>query len=399
MSSFKIPTACWVVPVFLCAHGINAQTLSLQQALDAALQHHPAVQSATLQARQQQQLLPAAGALADPLATVESPTGIFYTLGVTQSFSMPGVYRREKALQKAHIARSESAVAITQLEIKRQTALVYQDWQYRHALAALLNAQDSLMQSVATAAERQFREGQTDAVSAQFARLQAATLRTRLHQSAQDATIAKSQLEVLTGLSGNLQPEPLDPAQIARQPSATADSTVWQMNPFIQTLQRDVQVAERAIDVAKSLGLPELTLGYINQGERNSPVINRFNVGVTIPLWRKQYNAATAAARTEVEIARQELDAQSLALKSAYLQAIGDAQKARKALEDFEQQLLPAARSVADASRRMYEGGMIDLVTYLRNRKDALEVEVEYLGLLQTAHLAAIDLYYSIGKL
>lgn len=324
----KIPTAGWVLAVLLSGNALYAQTLTLQQALDAAVQFHPAAKSAALQVQQQQQLLPAAGALADPLLTAESPTGNFYTLGVTQAFSMPVVYRREKALQRARISRSESAVAVAGQDIKLQTALVYNEWQYQWTLVRQLEIQDSLLQNLAVAAERMYREGQTDAVAAQYARLQAATLHSRLRQARQGATAAYAQLSALTGVSADRQPEPLDPMPLRNIPVIAADSLPWQANPALQTLQQEVLVAEREVEVAKSRGLPELMLGYLNQGERNSPVGNRFNVGITVPLWRKQYRAAAAAARTGVEIARETLAAQSLEFHAAYRQALGEAEKA-----------------------------------------------------------------------
>lgn len=399
MFRFQIPTAWWVLPVLLSGHTLYAQTLTLQQALDAALLHQPAAKSAALKAQQQQQLLPVAAALADPIVTAESPTGKFYTLGVTQSFAVPGVYRRQKALQQAHIDQAESAVVVTQQEIKLQTALVYSEWQYRYSLLVVLGTQDSILQNLSAAAERQFREGQTDAVAAQFARLQAATLHARLRATRQEAETAKNQLEAWTGITGNISPEPIDPkAFLQIQPAAT-DPTPWQNNPSLQTLDQAVRVAEQTVAVVKSRGLPELTLGYINQGERNSPTGNRFNVGISIPLWRKQYNAGTAAARTGVEIARQEIAAQALALDAAYRQAYGRATKTRIALEEYEQNVLPAARAVGDASRRLFEGGLTDLVTYLRNRKDALEVELVYWELVQEAQVAGINLKFLTGKL
>lgn len=388
MSCSKIPAGWWVLPLLWLGPALHAQTLTLQQALDAALQHHPSVKSANLQAQQQQQLLPGAGGLADPLVTVESPTGNFYTLGVTQSFSLPGVYRRQKKLQQAHIAQAESAVAVALQEIKYQTALAYTEWQYRQVLVDQLTAQDSTLQTLATAADRMFREGQTDAVAAQFARLQAAVLQTRLRQAAEDAIIARAQVFALTGFAGTYEPEPLDPGQLGRIVVLKPDSTAWQNNPALQVLEQEIQVADRTVAVAKSRGLPEFTLGYINQGERNSPVGNRFNAGVSIPLWRKQYHAQTAAARTGVEVARQALAAQSLALDAAFRQAAGEAEKTRRAMEDYEQQVLPAARAMSDASRRLYEGGLTDLITYLRNRKDALEVELEYWALVRELQVA-----------
>lgn len=395
----KIPTAGWVLAVLLSGNALYAQTLTLQQALDAAVQFHPAAKSAALQVQQQQQLLPAAGALADPLLTAESPTGNFYTLGVTQAFSMPVVYRREKALQRARISRSESAVAVAGQDIKLQTALVYNEWQYQWTLVRQLEIQDSLLQNLAVAAERMYREGQTDAVAAQYARLQAATLHSRLRQARQGATAAYAQLSALTGVSADRQPEPLDPMPLRNIPVIAADSLPWQANPALQTLQQEVLVAEREVEVAKSRGLPELMLGYLNQGERNSPVGNRFNVGITVPLWRKQYRAAAAAARTGVKIARETLAAQSLEFHAAYRQALGEAEKARLALEEYEQNVLPAARAVSDASRRLFEGGLTDWVSYLRNRNDALEVELGYWELIRDAQSAELDLKFLTGKL
>lgn len=395
----KIPTVWWVLAVLLSGNALYAQTLTLQQALDAAVQFHPAAKSAALQVQQQQQLLPAAGALADPLLTAESPTGNFYTLGVTQTFSMPVVYRREKALQRALISRSENAVAVAGLEIKLQTALVYNEWQYQWTLVRQLEIQDSLLQNLAVAAERMFREGQTDAVAAQYARLQAATLHSRLRQARQGATAAYAQLSALTGISAGRQPETLDTLPLRHIPVIAADSLPWQANPALQTLQQEVLVAEREVEVAKSRGLPELMLGYINQGERNSPVGNRFNVGITVPLWRKQYRAGAAAARTGVEIARETLAAQSLEFHTAYRQALGEAEKARLALEEYEQNVLPAARAVSDASRRLFEGGLTDWVSYLRNRNDALEVELGYWELIRDAQSAGLNLQFLTGKL
>lgn len=399
MFHLKIPPAWWVLPVLIIVNTLQAQTLTLRQALDAALQHHPAAKSAALQVRQQRQLLPAATALADPLLTVESPTGNFYTLGVTQAFSMPVVYRRQKALQRALISRSESAVGVTQQDIKLETAQVYTEWQYQWTLVRQLEIQDSLLQNLAAAAGRMFREGQTDAVAAQYARLQAATLHSLLRQARQDAATARAQLNTLAGIATDMEPEPLNRQLLLQSLVAAADSAAWQGNPLLQTLQQEILLAEREAEVAKSRGLPELALGYINQGERNSPVGNRFNVGITIPLWRKQYNAGAAAARTGVEIARETLAAQSLELNAAYRQALGEVEKARVALEEYEQNVLPAARAVSDASRRLFEGGLTDWVSYLRNRNDALEVELGYWGLIRDLHLVSLNLQFLTGKL
>lgn len=395
MARIIAKAALWPVLAFAISSSLPAQTLTLSQALDAAVQHHPAARGAALQVQQQTQLLPGAAALANPVVTAESPTGDFYTFGVAQSFEMPGVYRHRKDLQKSQIARAESGIAVIHQDIRHITALVYNELQYRTALTQQLREQDSLLQIVAAAAARQFEQGQIDAVANQLAALQATMLRARLHQSEQDVLISERQLQSLTGVTGRIVPEPwVNPVA-----APLADTTLWQNTPSLQTLRQEIRVTEQQVAVEKSKGGPQITLGYLNQGDRNSPVANRFNAGVSIPLWRKQYQAQVAAAQTGVEIARQNLAAESLQISMVWSRAFGEAEKARLALEDYEKTVLPAARLLADASRRLYEGGLTDLPAYLRNRKDALDAQLAYLDLLRAWQEAQLNLRFIAGIL
>ena len=395
MARIIAKAALWPVLAFAISSSLPAQTLTLSQALDAAVQHHPAARGAALQVQQQTQLLPVTAALANPVVMAESPTGDFYTFGVTQSFEMPRVYRHRKDLQKSQIARAESGIAAIRQDIRHVTALVYNEWQYRTALTQQLREQDSLLQSVAAAAARQFEQGQIDAVANQLAALQAAMLRARLHQSEQDVLISERQLQSLTGVSGRIVPEPW-----AKPIAVPLADTAWLQNtPSLQTLRQEIHVTEQQVAVEKSKGCPQITLGYLNQGGRNSPVANRFNAGVSIPLWRKQYQAQVAAAQTGVEIARQNLATESLQISMARSRALGEAEKARLALDDYEKTVLPGARLLADASRRLYEGGLTDLPAYLRNRKDALDVQLTYLDLLRTWQEAQLNLRFIAGTL
>ena len=375
--------------------GSTAQILTLEQALDAAVQYHPATRTAALQVQQQRQLLPGVVALTNPIATVESPSGNFYTIGVTQSFEMPGAYRRREDLQKSQIDRAESGIAATQQNIRYATALTYNDLQYRIALVERLHQQDSSLQIITAAAARQFEQGQIDAVARQFAALQAATLRAQLRRAEQDILIAESQLQTLTGLTGRIVPESWAKPVVL----PAADTSLWQNNPALQILRQETLVAGQQVAVEKTGNWPQITLGYLNQGERNSPIVNRFSAGVSVPLWRKQYNAQVTAAQTGVEIARQNLAAQSLQIRAAWRQALGEAEKARLALEDYEQTVLPSACSLTDASRRMYEGGLTDLPAYLRNRKDALDAELAYLDVLLAYQEALLNVRFIAGNL
>jgi len=374
---------------------LSAQSLTLAQALDAAQQYHPASRSASLSVQQQRQLLPAATALADPLVTAESPTGNFYTIGVTQSFELPGAYRRRKTLQNSHVVQAEQGVLATQQDVRYATALAYNALQYRIARLERLNRQDSLLQSIARAAVRQFEAGQVDAVASRFATLQATVLHTQLRQAEQDVAISEQQLQLLTGIADPIVPEPWVKLETGLLP----DSLQWEKNPALQALRQETVIADQQVAVEKSAAWPQIMLGYINQGERNSPVANRFNAGLSIPLWQKQYRSRIDAAQTGVEIARQNLAAQSLRTGAEWSRTIAEVEQTSEALEDYAQQVLPSAQALTDASRRMFEGGLSDLPTYLRHGIEVLNLELGYWDLFARYREAQLKLRFIAGNL
>jgi outer membrane protein TolC len=232
-------------------------------------------------------------------------------------------------------------------------------------------------------------------VAQQFAVLQAAMLRNKWHQAEQDILRSEAQLQWMTGITEKIVPELWGNATEI----LLADSSIWQNNPNLKVLQQEAIVAEQQVTVVKSSSLPQFTIGYLNQGERESPVYNRFNAGVSVPLWRKQYHANVTAVQTGVDIARQNIAAQTLELGAAWQQAAGELEKASLALEDYSKNVLPGARALTEASRRMYEGGLADLPAYLRNRKDAMEAELAYWELLRGYHEAVLKMQFVAGSL
>ncbi|MCC6461609.1 MAG: TolC family protein [Saprospiraceae bacterium] len=374
----------------------TGQTLRLQQVLDSALQFHPVRRAAALKAQQQRELLPTATALPDPVLNLESPTGNFYTLGLTQSFDFPAVYRRQKALQQTQLERANTEIAVVEQELKYRVALAFTDWQYQYAVLSRLAAQDSAAQATAAAAERLFQQGQGDALQAQFARLQAATGSVRLRQAERGVLLAWENLRALSGLQRQGLPEPFDVRLLAPLESSGAGMAG---TPAGRVGELGVAVAERELVLTQSRQLPRLTLGYLNQGDRNSPWHNRFNVGLNVPLWRKQYSAGTQAAKTGVDIARQHLATQSLEWQVALGRAQAEAAQQRQALVEYADLVLPAARSLSDTARRLYEGGLSDLSAYLRYRNDALEAELSHCGLQRDAQVSALTLLLLNGRL
>ena len=93
------------------------RTLTPDEAVEAALKNSHALKASSLVIKQNEQLIRSTRAIPNPELTFDSPTGVFYTLGVQQSFRLPTVYHQQAQLQQAYVG----SVSYTHLDVyKRQ---------------------------------------------------------------------------------------------------------------------------------------------------------------------------------------------------------------------------------------------------------------------------------------
>ncbi len=83
------------------------------------------------------------------------------------------------------------------------------------------------------------------------------------------------------------------------------DSASLVSNASIQVSKQTENINEKNIELQKSKALPGLAFGYFNQGEKSTPVSNRFRFGITVPLWFWQYKSNISAAKTSLEVSQQ----------------------------------------------------------------------------------------------
>lgn len=97
---------------FISLQSTAQQVLTENEAVAKALANNKNIQAASLQVKQQQQLLKSAINLPNPEFFLESPTGNFYTGSITQSFEFPTVYNNQYRLQKRQIGVAQKRKAV-----------------------------------------------------------------------------------------------------------------------------------------------------------------------------------------------------------------------------------------------------------------------------------------------
>lgn len=379
---------------------LNAQhLLSENDAVSMALANSKNIQAASLQIKEQQQLLKSAINLPNPEFFWESPTGNFYTGSITQSIEFPTVYTNQRRLQKQQIGVAHKEKQLTEAEIKYRVKLLYLETQFADSLTSQLFIQDTLYEKIKLSAIRQFDAGQIDYLQQTFAETQYGEIHNQYQQSITRAKALKVQLQWITGISEAITLSPIN-VHIEQIPvSLIPDSSQLISHPEMQLLQQKQLVAIQNISLQKSKALPGLAFGYFNQGERDTKWSNRFRFGITIPLWFGQYKANINAAKTEQLVIKSQQEGVQQELSFQLINAGGEIQSNWESLQYYSKTGLPKAREVITTSQRFFVSGEIDYISLMRNSNEAYSIFQKYLEAVRNYNRSIINYNYLTGQL
>jgi hypothetical protein len=162
--------------------------------------------------------------------------------------------------------------------------------------------------------------------------------------------------------------------------------------------QQAVQVAEKQVALAKSKALPNFSIGYMNQGERETPIDYRFRASIGLPLWVGQYRAGVNTAKAESQAAVARAAAQSQAVALQLQRTDLEALTALGFVRYYEQEALPRSRALISAVLRMRDAGQTDYVTFLKTLDEAFAIQREYAVQIQAFETARIQHLYLAGQ-
>ncbi len=390
-----------VLSVFsVCAGAFAQHTLTEPEAVALAVRNSASFNASALQTRQSREQQRSAFSLLNPDVVAESPTGEFYAVGVLQTFDFPTVYGSQVRLARQQTRLAEKQQAISENEVRRTARTLYLTLQYNQSLLAQLRLQDSLYNQLRLSATRQFEAGQIDYLAKTFAETQYGELHNQLIQAAADHRIADRQLGMLTGRADSIAVADLQRATSLSGPvsGADPDTGFFAANTILGYLQQSQQVSRNLLQLERNRILPGLVAGYLNQGPRETPTRYRFRFGITLPVYFWQYGSRIRAAKTGVEIARQETAARKQSLTADMTQAQGNLSKFGQSLQYYESTGLQKADEIINSARRFFESGQNDYAVFLRYTNDAYAIKVRYLETLRGYNQALIDINYLNGN-
>jgi outer membrane protein TolC len=309
---------------------------------------------------------------------------------VSQSFEFPTVYTRQKQVAKAETMLAQAGQRVSENDLRYAVRTLYLETQVAEYRATQWATRDSLYQEIVAAAARQFSAGEIDFLQKTMAENEAAKVHQERLAVEQTMAMSRQQLAGFTGLAelGALLPLSFD----------TIGLTSSVGNPSVVYQQQAVQVAEQQIRLAKSRALPNFSLGYLNQGVRNTPIDYRFRASLGIPLWAGQYRAGANAAQAESQAALARAEAQRQALQMELQRTQSEAANALAMVQYHQREALPRSLALIAAATRLRAAGQVDYIAFLRVLDESYAIQWEYADQLQALNTALLRLLYLAGN-
>jgi cobalt-zinc-cadmium resistance protein CzcA len=406
----KTTTVVAISLLTVISQASNAQTpITLKAAIDTALKNNLQVKHEQLKAKYQQMLIGTSANISQ--ATLFGEVGQINSsyndtkFGISQSFSFPTVYSRQKELFKAEWSSGVLSVAVNEALLKKQVSQVYYTLVYMEQKKHLLQYNDSLYLAFFHKAELRLAKGETNILEKTSAETLLGQVQIQLSQLKEDEAILQLQFQLLLNSTAQLTPDVSD-----QQLAATTimDTLRLTEHPAIKLIAQQQQIADAAIRLEKSKLLPDLSIGYNNTSIKGIGAdnklyngSNRFNsvqVGIGIPIFASAQKARINSARINKQVAESNFAVEVQSMTANYHAALFQYRKYLQTVQYFERKPLKNAGLITVTANQQIAAGNINYLEWTQLINQATTIKNDYLEAVRNLNEAAIQLNYFTNK-
>lgn len=330
------------------------------------------------------------------------------SLGITQSFAWPGLYKNQKKLLQQQTALAQLAGTFTRAEVIRNVKLAYYGYLAGKAQLHIMNYQDSIYSHFIKKAEVRFKTGETS-------NLELITARNKYQEIQVAKLTARADLrsnELMLQQLLNVQSQLIITEQELPLLSDTAiNDGQLSGNAQLKYDQQHIAVADARVKVERSRGLPDITLGYsqqlvissfdpagINRGYFPGTRIAGIQVGFAVPLFNRANRSRIKSEQLASQIAHTNYEQSQSLLKLRYEQELQQYQTLLQAVDYYRSGGLKQADEQLRIAQVSFDLGEIGYMEYIQNTAAAIQNKLAYIATLSRLNQSAIQLQFLKGE-
>lgn len=404
------------------SQNVNAQSItsyperkiSLEQAIEEALQNNKEMKIADYDVKMQQSLKN--GGISIPKTefslsngSTSNPDERDNIISVSQRIDFPTLYSDQYKLGKEKVLSSEKLKVVKQNELISNVKSAYLQYLYYTEIQKLLKHQKELYDSLEKSSIKRYQTGESTKLESVTSSVQSMQIKNKLQQNSSDLIIAKRQLQVLLNTDDNVII-----ADTVLTPSITLlplDTLIIGNNPTLEYLKQELNVSKRETRVERSRMLPDFILGYNSQtykGIQSASDVNKFytgrdrfsyfSIGVAVPIYFGGFRSKVKAAKINESIVQTRIDLVNTQQQGELQKLIQQYYKLKATLNYYQNEALPQAELIINNSEAGFKSGDISYTQLSMNLSLANNIKSEYLDNLYQYNLSVIAIETLLGN-
>lgn len=371
--------------------GAVSEVMTLEQALDTALDHNPEIASTQALAQAEHSLVRSQAWPGNPrigymrehdLNFMEQEMGTMNFWTVSQEVAFPPKYALLGKAQLYKASAADQEASAKRLEIRRQVIGAYYNLYTTHRIIDLYEALRETLLQVARSAESRYAAGSAP----QQDEMKAHVEQTKLES---DLIIAKKELRAMeASLNAMLDRRADTPIVLAKGDLPVPKVTISfeelpsLANQHARALKRAefrVSEAQERRSLAKLSYAPDFSFSF-RKAFTGAPSDNyAFGVELTIPLWffMKQ-TSEIASVSAQALSAEREQEKAVRSVDSNLSSLVIKVKTQADLLRIFSSSLIPQTTTTLNSSRSAYQAGRISLLEYLDSVRSLYTVRISY---------------------
>jgi len=403
-----IPKVVTILIAFVCSQSLFAQDvntgsrISFNAAYDTALRNNLQLRSSDIQIQRSRTMqgtwldIPKTGVFAENEdINQQDPKGIL-KIGLSQSIEWLGVYKARRNLLQQQVKSVEISKQIRALEIKRDVQTTYYTLWYLQSKQLLWQRLDSIYTSLAKAAVLRVKTGESAGLDSISAMARANETTVQLNLLVRDIQVQQINLKKFLNTTSAYLPEV---TMMQRVEVALLDTAI-NNHPQLQLQQQNISIAQAELKVQQQGRKPNFEGRFFTQrlyGVSNP--YSGFSVSVGVPLFGSNaYKNRVKAAQLEQNYQQSVLDYERLGLVSSYNQSYQQLLKDQQLVTYYEKTGLAQAEAIIKSSNLAYRGGEINFAELSQYLSQAIDIQKNYLDVLNQYNQSAIQLNYFLNR-
>ena len=384
---------------------ILSQPLTADAAVQIALLSNPRMQSEYARLGIAQADVYEASRISNPTLSITAlhhsgePTK--FEGGLTASFAELIMLPARRRLAAGEYERTQESIGAAILNLATDARAAWYSYVGAQQVAAMRSAVAAAAQTSAELAAKFFEAGNISVLQCKLEEAAATQARLQATRASADATRARSALNALMGLSGDVANWTVGdrlPAPLTQDESADAlVPLAHQQRLDLSAAQHEVTLLEESLDVTKRYRLlGKVDLGVAGERETDRTKLYGPSLSLQLPIFNQGQGAiARASAMLDERHAR----VQSLELEIDNTVALGVDRVAatRKIAEDYRAALIPQRETIVARTQEQQNYMLIGVFELLLAKQQEFDAYQGYLEAVRDYWLARVDLMRAVG--